>query len=142
MLCWVLLSKYDHTCHTNKAWNFHIRNTLPFKIGHPMRHVIKLYEFGRIDFEITACNHYTFLFNHHLIKMLSTLNHLNKALQLESLVKQTLPAESLVQSSPTGITWKKPFTVEPLLNSFSTWITCKKTPIWMTCKQLSNLNNL
>jgi hypothetical protein len=51
---------------------FFTRDTLPFKIGHPMRHGIKLYEFGRIDFEITACNHYTFLFNHHLIKMETT----------------------------------------------------------------------
>ena len=85
-----------------------------------MRHGIKLYEFGRIDFEITACNHHTFLFNHHLIKMLSTLNHLYKALQLESLVKQTLPAEPLLNSSPTRIPCKKTLPSESLVNSSPT----------------------
>jgi hypothetical protein len=45
---------YTYKNNIDKAWHFHIRNTLPFKIRHPMRHGIKLYEFGRIDFEITA----------------------------------------------------------------------------------------
>jgi hypothetical protein len=47
-----------------------------------MRHGIKLYEFGRIDFEITAYNHYTFLFNHHLISLFYKWFRLESCLQV------------------------------------------------------------